>query len=69
MTLGNFMHVNVNSRLQPIWPQHLFPGQMKQMLYDMKFIFNKPEQFAYTLKIHMIQSLLDRICEREKEFP
>ena len=39
------------------------------MLYDMKFIFNKPEQFAYTLKIHMIQSLLDRICEREKEFP
>ena len=37
-------------------------------LYDMKFIFIKPEQFAYTFKIHIMQSpeiYLDFV-EREK---
>jgi len=29
---------------------------IKKVEEEMKFIFNKPEQFAYTLKIHTIQS-------------
>ena len=28
------------------------PNETNVIIYDMKFIFNKPEQFAYTLKIH-----------------